>query len=129
MSMGYSANSCQSIDSDFVREIVGDELYESFIKLADDLSNSDITYLFSTEEYEDVEEDDDNFAICQIYKQLKQRFDRKTDLRLTYNYHDSDSVYDDISGAFWSVDDVYVLSEAGKKYKKHIQTVNFVTFG
>lgn len=131
MGMGYAANFAEVVKEDFVKKIVGEELFDEFSDLVLELGSSDITELFANDEYENIEKDDDNYGICKVYKEIVKKFEKETGLGLYYNYHDSDDGdrYDDVSGAYWGVTGVYILSEAGKKYKEEIERNYFVTFG
>ena len=76
--------------------------------------------------------DDRDETVVKAYHKLQKAFKKATGLSLNLNYHDGEncgSSYDDVDGIYWSVDGVYVLSPAGKKYNKYINRSFFTMFG
>ncbi len=125
MGMGYSAGFADTVSEKFIAKVCPKE-YKSFVLslnaegLSIDGCAQAIQYGDFLEEHVEVE----------LIK-LRQAFERKTGLALFLSYQDPDhgDIYDDLEGAYWSVDGVYTYTKAGRKYQKEIQRKSFVTFG
>jgi len=124
MGMGYGANYADVISDTDLATIVGEEL-TAFLNALDaaDLSESDFIY----NEYSDAE----NPEVVDTYNRLITTFEEKTGLGLYFDYHSEENGdrYDDVQGAFWAVDGMYELSEAGKKLENKVHRCSYVTFG
>jgi hypothetical protein len=132
MGMGYGANFVDTVSEDFVKKVVGEKLFNNFLKACEAIEPYEITMLFGQGDYETVKEGEEHFEVCTLYAKILSIFEKKTGLGLFYDYHDASSDgdrYDDVDGAFWGVTGAYTLSKAGKKNKEHIERKFYVTFG
>lgn len=73
--------------------------------------------------------DEDVIQLIDAYNNLCQAFQIKTGLSLCLGYHDAENRGDEVDGAFWIVDFVYELTEAGKKYQNEIKRKTWTLFG
>jgi len=126
MPMGYGSNFAEVIEQEELEKLVPDEL-KDFL----DVIDKDDECLEGVAQNID---DPDNVSVNVQEKYLKLRaaFMKKTRLELELRFHDSDDAgdcYDEVNGAFWSVDGMYQLSPAGKKMSKVIERKFFVTHG
>jgi hypothetical protein len=131
--MGHIMGYADTVEDKFVREICPDEID----KLQKALDGADCTWdsLASCANYDDLEgelsmelgiEDEHITKIVKAYDELFQAFQKKTGLDLELKYHDSG---DKADGFFWTVDGVYTLSSAGKKYIDKIERKFWTTYG
>jgi hypothetical protein len=127
MGMGYGANLVDIVNSDFVKKTCPKEykVLEALIE-EDEMGGMDG---FAQEcRFEDYQTDEQEQAV----KNLQNTFEKKTGLSIVLSYHDQQDEgdrYDEIDGAFWAVLNVWEMSDAGKKNKKHLEQRSFVTFG
>jgi len=126
MGMGYGANYADVVAEEFVKKTCPKE-YAAF---ADDVGRG---YDFEAVAREIQQEGLESIApkIRKAYTALTKAFNKKTGLELGVGYHsveDGDR-YDEINGAYWSVDGVWVRTPAGKKHRAQITRQFFVTFG
>ena len=135
MGMGYSANYADVISEKDVKEIVPKE-YDAFIKALND--NGSSLSDFACNLIEDLPEDkqqpiDDAWFALEKAFELKTRVnsDHNSGLWLSVEYHDSNdgSRYDDVDGVFFSVGNLYYLTEAGKNLQGKIERKFYVTYG
>lgn len=125
MGMGYAAAYADTIEEEFIEDIVPSELANFKSALEKEK--------VSLEEFANSLNDGDYDAgIYQTFNQLKLVFNAITGLELNLNFHDVEERggrYDDVDGTFWSVEGVYEMSEAGKKYHDKINRSYYVIFG
>jgi hypothetical protein len=131
MSMGYGANYADVIEEKEVVKLCPAE-FESFVKACQkaDPKSTFTSYesYAQASDFDDDEWDDVDIA----FGKLQAKFNEITGLKLYIGYHNSDeagSCHDSVDGAYFSVDGVYELTEAGKKYEKIIAREFFVYFG
>jgi len=136
MSMSHYACHGDIVEENFVKEICPDE----FNKLQEFLKNhnSDIgEFAHSNQlagEFLDLY-DDDNPDIsldkeCEkLWEELKGTFERETGLTLDIGYFDGENRLDGMMGVYWSVKNVYILTEAGRKYSDRITRKSWCACG
>lgn len=126
MGMGYGANFAEVISSTHLAQIVGVDKMKRFATELDKADSSE--YNFVIDGYQNPE----HTEIEEAYTDIVETFNKVTGLEIYLNYHDSGdngSRYDDVDGPFWSVDGMYQLTEAGKKYRDVVNRAFYVTFG
>ncbi len=136
MSNGYSPVNITVISQDKLSELCPVTFFKLFETMARFNLDEEITFLFLNGE-ENLCEEDGASDLQEAWEELKYDFEEKTTLpngkRLTLycGYHDPDNggCYDDIEGAFFSVDGVYERSQAGEVFKDILTDVAFVTYG
>ena len=127
MGMGYGANFADTISVVSIRLFCEKEL-NAFLKAIEDeaLTLEDVARELSYEE-------SDNPDIQRAYEKLQEAFDNATGgMGLFLEYHDSEGGgdrYDDVDGVYWSLNNVYEMTEVAKAIKGHIHRKFFVTFG
>jgi hypothetical protein len=85
------------------------------------------------------EDYEDDHPICVAITNLRTAFKEKTGwgtlspgLTLYLGYHnhqDNGDIYDEVDGAYFSVDGMYQLTEAGQAFRKHVRRCQWVNFG
>jgi hypothetical protein len=137
MAMGHGANYADVIEESELIKIgkCGKLLNKLRLTKSDDPDNPD-DILIELAQGHDLQDFgvDNKFEkkFSKAYDDLVKEFNKVTGLELSYGYHDSSNDgdrYDDIDGFYWSVEGVYQLTKAGKKYSKIIDRKLFVTFG
>ena len=134
MGMGNYPDYADVIEQDFVKEVCPKELKTflgvikkhdlSLEQFADCAKNGDVEGELCMDLAEDVVKE-----ILDAYDDLCKWFLVRTELELDINYHDKEDRGDDVDGAFWCVDGVYILSSAGKKYKDKIERRGWTVYG
>ena len=130
MGMGYGANYADVMEDEDVKK-----LCPYYWKRFADAINED-------EEMEDVDdfarelyfdEIDENDSVMVAYKALCQALYNETEgLEFSLGFHDHEDNgdrYDEVNGHYWSVDGLYELTKAGKKFHDKVDRKFFVTFG
>lgn len=137
MSHGAGANYADTVSQDFVKETCPDifqklmEILEAASVNVDQLADAASKEIEEQLDRDGVDEETIT-EIVEAYDALCKGFEDKTGLSLVLGYHDHEDYgdrYDELSNAYWAVDNVWVLSDAGKKNENHIQRCFFVTFG
>ena len=129
--MDTMAGCADVIEESFIEEVAGKQLAE-FWKAVDDNSNFSREEVANDSMCDDLERYGVNSDILSKYRKLQKAFKKATKLSLQLNFHNADesgSRYDDVNGVFWSVDGMYALTPAGKKYQKKVNRAFFTTFG
>ena len=129
MSMGCAAASADVVKEDAIKKFCPKE-FKAFQDVIDNTSCT-MEDVARAGQFDSIESDCTK-EIADAYGNLCEAFEKKTGLKLFINYHDSDNEgdrYDDVSGLFWSVENMYQLSPAGKKMKKYVEHKTFVQFG
>ena len=126
MGMGYSAAWADVIDRRDVKKLCPRE-YRELINV---IKCEGRTIEEIAQEYgwdNEIQSDDIGSAL----DVLCQAFDAKTGLSLSLCYYDPDKGdrYDTIDEAYWSVEGVYELTPAGKKYQDIIRRETYVIYG
>ena len=127
MGMGYSANHADVVDDKFIKKTCPDELKE--LLNAVKAENMEFEDFAKEAVYQDYS---CSIVPEQAYAKLIAAFHDKTGLSVTLGFHDQDEEgdrYDQVNGAFWDVENVYQLTEAGKKNEKYINRKFYVSFG
>jgi hypothetical protein len=129
---GYSAN---IVSDDFVRKHCPNE----FDALREFLENngSDLEAFHAEQRFQDyptldVDEDNENenhTKLMALHKDLEDKFIAEIGLGLYSVYHNREDRGDELDGGSFAVDGVYVLSEAGKKFKDEIKEIAWTTCG
>lgn len=141
MGMGNYPCFAETIEEDFVKEVCPEEL-EAF-KVALDEGDLAIELFANSVQFEgfgvdeiksDMGCDDKDIEqkakdIVDSYEALIKSFENKTGLELGVMYHDKEDRGDDVDGAFWTVEGVYILSPAGEKYKDKITRKGWTVYG
>lgn len=130
MGNGYLACYADVVGETFIKKTAPKE-WKKFngLFVKSDAEVRDIVDLFTGYEYEKT---DDNDLLREAYDSLVKKFNEKTGLTLSINYHDSGNDgdrYDEVNEWFWEVGGVYDITPAGKKYGKYITRSTWVTFG
>ncbi len=125
MSMGHAAAYADIIEEkDLVTIGNCGKLLKKLKKLSDDA-------LFNL--VNEVEFGDPKLCLqcVKVLNAIHREFNKVTGLTLNLGYHDPDDGdrYDEVEGIYWSVDGMYQLSRAGKKYNKIVERKFFVNFG
>ena len=134
MSMGNYACHADTVTDDFVKEQCP-ERYEALIDYLKGIGIDDLDSVaqgldetLGGGEIEGVTDKQDK-KIKELIDELADAFVRETGLILHLLYHESQDRGDDVDGAFWEVDNVYILSPAGEKYKNKIERKFWTVFG
>jgi len=133
--MVTSGCSADVVSEDFVRKQCPTEL-DALIKFLED-NGSDLEAFHSEQRYQeyptlDVDEDNENenhTKLVALHKELEDKFIAETGLALYSVYHCKEDRGDELDGGMFAVTGVYVLSDAGKKYKDEISEVAWTTCG
>ena|SRR3990167_4860505 len=128
MSEGYMACYADVVTDDFVKEICPRKfnLFQEMkhkLELENVLSGEENSFREYLQSNEDPEPGTAAADAVGAYIALKTAFQKKTGLSLTLSWHDSDNdgqKYDEVDGEFWSVENVYDYTPAGKKYRNKI---------
>ena len=123
MSMSNYACFSDCIDEKFVKSICPDE----YAILIQEANKED----YGLEYYaDDISYGNDcgNEAVSKAFKYLCEVFDKATGLSLSMVYHYAEDRADDLDGYAFTVDNVYVPSEAGKKHMQYITRKFWTTF-
>lgn len=126
MSMGYGSAFAEVIEDKNVKKFCPKE-FKNFMDALETTDSTEVT--IANLEY-DSEEVEPNVTI--YYKQLRDKFRKKTGLELYVGYHDSHDEgdrYDEVDGVYFHVGGMYELTKAGKKMSKYVQRKFFVCFG
>jgi len=126
MGMGYGANYADIIDNGVIAKTCPEEL--KALDKAIENAEYDFECFAQEAQYGDFPDD----MVEKAFDILTTAFQKKTGLGLNIGFHDQHDEgdrYDQVNGAFWSVDGVYELTEAGKKYEKYINRQMYVSFG
>lgn len=142
MSMSNYASYADCVEDEFVKEQCPQEhkalldildKYEvDFDKFAYEVANGgDVRIELAMTVEIDQSDEPEKAAneIMDVYDKLLTVFNDKTDLDLYMSYHEAQDRGDEISGWSWSVEGVYQLSPAGKKYKDKITRKHWTVFG
>ncbi|KKL78544.1 hypothetical protein LCGC14_2023790 [marine sediment metagenome] len=124
MSMSNYACFADCIDEEFVKSICPDE----YTILVQEANKED----YGLEHYADELHYDDvceNAAVNDAFNHLCMAFDKAIGLLLGIVYHSAEDRGDDLDGYAFTVDKVYVPSEAGKKHMQYITRKFWTTFG
>ena len=134
MSMGNYACHADTVEADFVKEQCPGQ-YEALIDYLKGIGIDDLDSVavgldetLGRDEIDDITEEQDK-KIKELIEELVDAFVRKTNLTLSLRYHEWQDRGDDVDGAFWEVDNVYILSCAGEKYKDKIERKFWTVFG
>lgn len=132
MSHGAVPNYADVLNTELLDKICPEE-YKKFKDLLSELEISESEFCYI------IYDTDDNGAVIygntpeeithQALNELKSTFYNITGLILDINYHDSDNLYDDVNGLFFTVDKVWELTKAGEKYHNYITKQGWVRFG
>lgn len=133
--MGCGANYADVITEEGIKQIVGNEVFDKFVEVANADDNYDFDDIAHAFEYDDC--DDVSEEITDAYASLVKAFNDKTGLDLCIGYHceDDGDKYDEVRGVYWSVGGMYDLTPEGKKLqevlgeKNQVERQFFVTFG
>jgi hypothetical protein len=130
MGMGYSACYADVIDEkDLIKIGNCGELVKKLKAVFDGQEE------FSFEEFARGEADSSEVQLKgdKVFEELQKEFKEKTEgLTLYINYHDSDANgdrYDEVSGVFWTVDGMYMLTPSGAKMMTVVNRRTYVDFG
>ena len=131
MSSSNYGCSADTVTLDFVKE----QCPGQFEALSQILSETDVSFddfflaQYFDGDYENINDNVEPEIIDGVYEVLKKAFIEKTGLVLFTVYHDAEERSDELDGGSFAVDGVYVLSEAGKKFKDKIEHKEWTTFG
>ena len=127
MSMDNYPQYADVVESDFVQEVCPDK-HKKFMDLLEkhDIEleqfaqsakyDCDIVAELSTE----IGSEENAKELFRAFDDLCSTFEEETGLTLFINEHTAEDKGDDVDGAFWHVEGVYVHSAAGEKYKDKI---------
>jgi len=132
MSQGTYANHADTVTTDFVKEHCG-QVYIDFVEF---LKNKDVELDAFAMEYDEwagrdlpAEWEDFEEALTGWYEALMAKFKEQTGLELQVRYHTKEDKGDEVDGAFWEVEGVYVLTPSGEKHKEQIERKFWTTWG
>jgi len=125
MGMGYGANFADCISETDLADIVGNDLINAFYEAADAAEIDDLC------DWVNDWENCDSTAVYTAITKIEQVFHEKTGLEVSLQYHSEEDGdrYDEITGYFWAVDGMYVLSDAGQKLESKVVRNFYVSFG
>jgi hypothetical protein len=134
MGMGYGAAYADVIEPADIEQFCPKE-WQAFIQAIeateDDDGEGKTVDSFAMEAmYENLETADGDDA--KAYVALCVAFEEKTGLSIGIGHHNSDdegSRYDDVDGAYWWVEGMYMLTPEGEKVKHIVRRHHWVTFG
>lgn len=131
MGMGYSSNWADVISDDNLDELTGGlvkELSNYLEANSEDLDSIAAGFYFDGENIEEDVYEKSVLMIEGIYTAFKKQFPT---LEVELDWHDAENGdrYDDISGHYWAISGMRVLSEDGKKIQDKVETVGWVHFG
>lgn len=136
MGMGNYSCHADTVEEDFIKEMCGKE-FKAFLEVISE-SEIDIETFAHAQCLDDIDEltmtnsEESVEKIVKVFDELTNAFLLATDgLELNMGYHDPEDVDrgNEVSGAFWTVDGVYVLSKAGEKYGNKIERKFWTEFG
>ena len=134
MGMGFGANFAEVVEPETLRKLVPKE-YADLDKAIKYSSHACLDGVAQAIQAGDMsKKNKGDKAILKAIKGVQAAFAAKfPGLSLELGYHDADNdgdCYDDLSGAYWHVDGLYVLSNGAKKLgKKNWERKFFVTLG
>ncbi len=134
MGTGNYPDYADVVTEEFVTEICPKEMEELNTVIKDNsYSMKQLAYCaFSGDIQGDLELDlDEDVALLVLnaYDGVAVAFKKRTGLDLALKYHNAEDRGDEVDGAFWTVDGVYILSPAGEKYKDKIIRKAWTVFG
>lgn len=108
MSMGNIESFHQIVEADTVKKVVDKELYDDFMKklnaFTENHSESGTHDALNEDDFwDDVDDEDEEYkALDQAYKALRNDFEEKTGMSISYVYLDGDGdCYDDLDTDEW----------------------------
>ena len=136
MGNGYASNNADIVEPDFIKKMCSKEwdAWEEISKEAD-LAIPELVEMVEQVYLNHAapkNEDEAAKGIRKAYLALFRAFKKKTGLSLQLEYHDSENNgdrYDGVDGYYWSVSGVWQQTPAGKKYRRFIKSVGFVSYG
>ena len=130
MGMGYAGCQVLIIEEDFIKEQCPTEFQEFMDSFEDNSEFESIDDFAMAFENGEIEDDSEQKFVLK-YMALYEDFEKKTDLKISLCYHDSENGdrYDDFTGRAWEVDGVFQYTPAGEKYKDKIKKQSYVMFG
>ncbi len=112
MSMGNIESFHQIVAADIVKKVVDKELYDDFNKkhqaFIEDRDNSAVHDALNEGDFWDVDYEDEAYkALDQAYQALRNDFEEKTGMSISYVYlGDDGDCYDDLdTGWYWELDE------------------------
>ena len=130
MGMGYFPNSATTISIEGMEELLPNEM-ANLIRVAEEEEQIALEDLFFEQEadmYPKAEE-----ALINLQKAFRELTTVGSEcLEIYPAYHDSSEEgdrYDDVDGAFFTVDNALVMSEPAKKFQKYLVNSHWVSFG
>ncbi len=133
MSMGNYASHADTVEEDFVKEMCSDELQAFFLVMDGvGIKPGAFAQAFDQDDLQDRTSCTaaDEQLIKKAWDVLYDAFEAATGgLELGMVYHDADDSGDELDGWKFSVDGVYGLTEAGKKYNDKIVRKHWTVFG
>lgn len=131
--MSSSTYACHedTVEIDFVKKQCPYEWEEFNFALADGDVSFDCFCLLQSglDDLERMTDEDKAEAINKAYDALCEVFNKTTGLELGVVHHEADDRADDLDGGAFSVDGVYQLTPAGKKYEDSIVRKFWTTSG
>jgi len=107
MPMGNIESFHQIVADDIVKKVVGKKLYDGFMKklsaFTEDRDNSAVHDALNEGDFWDVDYEDEAYkALDQAYQALRDDFEEKTGMSISYVYLDGDGdCYDDVETDKW----------------------------
>jgi hypothetical protein len=105
--MGNIESYHQLVDGNIVKKVVGKKLYDAFMKkhesFVEDSDESAVNDALNEGDFWDVDCDDEDYkALDQAYDALRDAFEEKTGMSISYVYLDGDGdCYDDLDTDEW----------------------------
>jgi hypothetical protein len=130
MGMGNYADGADTVSIDFVKEICPEEM-ANFQAALDETEACFDDFCEAEQLGEEIRfiDEQDGVKIQEAYRLLKDKFNKETGLTLYVAYHDADDRGDELDGGTFTVEDVYMRTPAGEKYKDQIVKMTWTNFG
>ncbi len=141
MSTGYFANKVTTINRTNLEKICPDKTKKFFLTLENlniDFDSFCQRFQFEEPDINDLTEDkDEQSFILNAWKELQLEFNANTkqkypcSLTLEIGYHDQDDgdCYDDVTGGFFIVGNVYQMTPAAQQIENMLEDVSYVVCG
>lgn len=132
MSMCHYPAGADCVSREFVKSICLVE-YAKFIQVMSevDVSFDDVCYGMAAHSQlpDAIEGTEEGDKLGEALDAMVKKFNEVTKLELCFAHAEREERSDELDGGSFAVEGVWVVSEAGKKYKEHIENKTWCTFG
>lgn len=133
MGMGNYASYADTVEAEFVKEMCPIEFDDFLVALDEnDISREDFAQALESDNLRNISSCTEGQAqnVEKAWVKLYDAFKEATGgLELGMGFHEANDRGDEVDGYFFTVDGVYVLSPAGKKYNDKIIRKSWTVFG